>query len=119
MSASDSNKADAGGDRPTMTDQQTTPEPIAELSFDELIAVLFNDGAVVTLAVGDWSCSEHGGVTGREECDHSPEMTSTVPSFDGELFVDAAATDRAVQDEVVSRLLENDPERLSGFAEEI
>jgi hypothetical protein len=90
--------------------------------FDELTAVLFDDGAVVTLGVGDWSCSEHTGPPSappREECDHSAETTSTVPSFAGEMFVDAAATDRAVQDEAISRLLENDPERLSGFVEEI
>ena len=101
-----------------MTDQQTTSEPIAEVMFDELTAVLFDDGAVVTLGVGDGSCSQHRSLT-DEQCDHSAEEDAPVPSFAAEMFVGAAATDRAVQDEVISRLLENDPERLSGFAEEI
>lgn len=122
MTDGGSNKADADGNRSAMTDQQS-PTAIAELSYQKRTVVLFDDGAVVTLGDGNWWCSEHTGSPSappREECDHSAAaMTSTVPAFAGEMFVGAAATDRAVQDEVVSRLLENDPERLSGFAEEI
>ena len=122
MTDDEINKTDADGDRSAMTDEQQSPDPIAELSYQKRTVVLFDDGAVVTLGDGNWWCSEHTGSPSappREECDHSAETTSTVPSFAGEMFVGAAATDRAVQDEVVSRLLENDPERLSGFAEEI
>jgi len=114
----DSDKTDADGDRSTMTEKQQSPTAIAELSFQKRTVVLFDDGAVVTLGVGDGSCSQHRSLT-DEQCDHSAEEDAPVPSFAGEMFVGAAATDRAVQDEVISRLLENDPERLSGFAEEI
>ena len=105
-----------------MTEKQQSPAAIAGLSFQKRTVVLFDDGAVVTLGDGNWWCSEHTGSPSappREECDHSAEQGAPVPSFAGEMFVGAAATDRAVQDEVVSRLLENDPERLSGFVEEI
>ena len=96
------------------------PTPIAELSFEERTAVLFDDGAVVDIGVGDWSCSEHGGLGSapREECDHHAGNPIDAPSFDGELLVDAAATDRTVQDEVLSRLAESDPERLAAITEQ-
>jgi hypothetical protein len=109
-----------------MTDQQTTPEPIAELSFDVRTVVLFDDGAMIETGVGDWWCSEHTGTLdgtareAQEKCDHVVgEATNTIPSFSGELLVGAAATDRTIQDEVLQRLAENDPERLAESIEGI
>jgi len=105
-----------------MTNQKQSPEPIAELSFEELTTVLFNDGAIVTLGVGDWSCSEHTGPPSGlpiEECDHYARNLTDVPSFEGKWFQDAAATDRMIQNEVLSRLAENDPERLVEFTEKV
>ena len=125
MAASDRNKTNRT-EASTMTDQQQSPEPIAELSFDVRTVVLFDDGAMIETGVGDWWCSEHTGTIDetarevKEECDHLVgETTSDIPSFDGEMFVGAAATDRTIQNEVLSRLLENDPERLAESAEGI
>ena len=103
-----------------MTNQQY-PEPIAELSFEERTVVLFDDGATVDIGVGDWSCSEHTGSPGGppiEECNHYAGNTDG-PSFEGKSFQGAAATDRTIQNEVLSRLAENDPERLVEFTEEV
>jgi len=104
-----------------MTNQQS-PDPIAELSFEGRTAVLFNDGAIVTLGVGDWSCSHHTKQPGGfsiEECNHYAGNLTDVPSFEGKSLQGAAATDRTIQNEVLSRLAENDPERLVEFAEEV
>jgi len=103
-----------------MTDQQY-PKPIAELSFGERAVVLFDDGAIVDIGVGDWSCSEHTGPPGGppiEECDHYAGNTDA-PPFEGKSLKGAAATDRTIQNEVLSRLAENDPERLVEFTEEV
>lgn len=94
------------------------PTPIAEVSFEERTAVLFDDGAVVTLGVGDGSCSEHRSLE-DEQCDHAAGTKKTVPSFDGEMLVGAADTDTIIQNGVLSRLMDNDPERLAAIGADL
>lgn len=95
-----------------MTQTQDSPTPIGEVSFDDHTAVLFSDGAVVTLGVGGGSCSAHGTLMG--ECDHDSDADNDVPTFDGEAFLDAAGSDSAIQTEALSRLAQDDPERVAG-----